>query len=171
MKILAVAALSRQPDLQVIGLGSGKADIAAAPGHDPIGEFQQLQNLFRIGSKLLKLGRRLRGMGELDQFHLVELVLPDQSTGILAVRTGFAPETGGIGGVTDRQVGTLEDLVAVDISHRYLGRGDEEDSGSASLKRSSSNLGSWPVAVMESRLTMKGWQHLHVPCCSVMPDA
>ena len=64
-------------------------------------------------------------------------------------------EAGGEGAVAQRQLLALEDLVRVVVGDGHLGGGDEEALRLALrvLKASSSNLGSWPVPVIVSRLT------------------
>jgi len=60
---------------------------------------EKLQNSLGVGEQLFQLlFRSFRG-GEFDQLDLVELVLPDQSTGVAAMTSGFGAETGCIGGV------------------------------------------------------------------------
>ncbi len=63
---------------------------------------------------------------ELDQLHLVELVLADQAAGVLAVGTGLRPEAGGVGRVIKRQGLLLQDLVLMDVGQGHLGRRDQE---------------------------------------------
>jgi hypothetical protein len=67
----------------------------------------------------------LIGRRELDQLHLVELVLSNQPADILAVRTGLAPETRRVGGVLDRQIAAVEDLAAMQVRQRHFGGRDE----------------------------------------------
>ncbi len=67
----------------------------------------------------------MRGMGDLDDLHFVELVKAVQSADILAVGTRLSPETGGIGHILHREVLAFEDGVAVDVGHRHLSRGNQ----------------------------------------------
>ena len=66
------------------------------------------------------LGRR-----ELHELDLVELVLADQPAHVRAVRAGFAAEARRVGGVLQRQEPAVEDLAAIQIRHRHLGRRDQ----------------------------------------------
>ena len=66
------------------------------------------------------------GQGELDQLHLVELVLADQAPDILAVGAGLGAETGSVGGVTEGQVLGRENFIPVDVGDRHLGGGHQE---------------------------------------------
>ena len=55
----------------------------------------------------------------------MELVLTDEPAHILAVRPGFAAEAWRVRGVTDWQQAAVEDLAAVQIGQRHLGRGHQ----------------------------------------------
>src|SRR2546427_173904 len=45
---------------------------------------------------------------------------------MLALRAGSPPEAGRVCGVGERQLGAVEDLVAMQVRQRHLGRGHEE---------------------------------------------
>ena len=49
----------------------------------------------------------------------------EDAAGVLAGRAGLAPEARRVGRVADRQLGGLEDLVAVEVRDRDLGRRDQ----------------------------------------------
>ena len=66
-------------------------------------------------------------MDELDQLDLVELVAALDAAGVAAGRHLLAPEAGGEGDVADRQLGAVDDLVAVEVGDRHLGGGDEPE--------------------------------------------
>src|SRR5216117_2816435 len=72
-------------------------------------------------------GKDTRGLLRVHQLHLVELVHAQQAARVLAVRTGFPPEAGRVCGVGERQLGAVEDLVAMQVRERHLGRGHEEE--------------------------------------------
>ncbi len=86
---------------------------------------EHLQDFFGIGQQRLEFGKRGFRRGELDQFHLVELMLPDEASGVAPVRAGLGAETGGIGGVFDRQLPLFQRLVAVDVGNRHFGGRDQ----------------------------------------------
>jgi hypothetical protein len=52
---------------------------------------------------------------------------PDEPAGVLAVRARLAAKARRVGDVGPRQVGRVQDLVAVQIGDRHFGRGDEEE--------------------------------------------
>src|SRR2546430_308911 len=66
------------------------------------------------------------GTRESYQLHFVELMHAQQTARILAGGPRFAPEARGVGGVAERQLGAVEDLVAMQVGERNFGRGDEE---------------------------------------------
>ena len=66
---------------------------------------------------------------DLDQLHLVELVLSDVAPGVLAVGSGLGAEAGGEGGVADGQLLLTQDLLAVEVGDRHLGGGDQVGRG------------------------------------------
>ncbi len=61
-----------------------------------------------------------------DQFHLVELVNPDQTTCVFSVSSGLAPKARRERHVPERQSIAVEDLSAVQVGQRNLCRGNEE---------------------------------------------
>jgi hypothetical protein len=65
------------------------------------------------------------GVHEREQLDLLELVHPQDPAGVLAVRASLATEARRVPGVTDRQVGGVEELVHVQGGERDLGRPDE----------------------------------------------
>ena len=121
-----VEILPRQPDLDVVGLGRGKAHIPGAQDHHPVVQAQLLQHFFRIVQQTLQLVVGVLRQGELHQLHLVELVLANQAPDILAVGTRLGPETGGVGGVIQGQVLGRENFIPVDVGDRHLRGGDQE---------------------------------------------
>ena len=95
-------------------------------------------------------------MGKFYQFNLVELVLADQSAGILAVGTGFSPETGSIGRITDRQLRCLQDFAAVNIGYRNFSRRYQEIINPFQMEEIILKLRQLTGAVMLSLFTIKG---------------
>ena len=122
---LPVFLLARQPDLDVVGLGRREPHVAGAEDDRAIREPQPLQHRLGVdGQRLEHLVRLLRPrVGH--QLHLVELVLADESAYVRAVGAGFAAEAGGVGGVFQRQVATVENLVPVQVRQRHLAGRDE----------------------------------------------
>ena len=72
--------------------------------------------------ELSETGLRRRQLDELD---FVELVLADEAAHVLAVGARLAAETGRVGRVAQRQEALVQDLFAVEIGERHLGRRHE----------------------------------------------
>src|SRR5258706_28201 len=89
---LAVGVLSRQPNLEIVGLRGGKADVAGAQRHHAVGQLEPAQDRFGVRGKLFV---RLVGFGwmhDLHQLDLVELVVADHAARVLARRAGLGAE-------------------------------------------------------------------------------
>ena len=116
---------ARRPDLEVVLLRLDEAHLAGAHQQDAIGEPEALEE--DLGALGHPLERRRRVLRLLEQHHLdlVELVDAEDAAGVLAGRAGLAPEARRVRRVVDRQVGRLEDLVAVEVRDRDLGGGDQ----------------------------------------------
>ena len=122
---LPVAALARQPNLKVNGLGGGKAEVAAAEGHCPVGQFQAAQDGFRVAGEFVQGLPRQRRLDDLHQLHLLELVLAEDAARVLAVVAHLAAKARGVRHMAERQRGGVQDGVAHQVRHRRLGGGDE----------------------------------------------
>ena len=86
---------------------------------------EPLEEVLGAAGHPLERGRRVLGALEEDHLHLVELVDPQDPPRVLPGGARLAAEAGGVGGVADRELGGLEDLVAVEVRHRDLGRRDQ----------------------------------------------
>ncbi|MNV75139.1 hypothetical protein D3C71_1684070 [compost metagenome] len=73
-----------------------------------------------IGSHLLKLFIGSIRRGQLDQLHLVKLMLTDQSAGIAAGRACFRTETGAVSDEILGQIGYVQNLLTVIVRYRNL---------------------------------------------------
>jgi len=62
---------------------------------------------------------------ELDEFYLIELVLPDQTAGVFAVGTRFAAKAGRIRCELLRQCSSIQNLPVVEIGQRDFCRRDQ----------------------------------------------
>ena len=100
--------------------------VARTQGDDTIGYFQLLENAFRVLQKELQFIVGLLRQGEFDQLDLVELVLPNEPPGILAVGPCFRSKAGGISRVVEGQVVFLENFAVMEVGHRNFGCGDEK---------------------------------------------
>ena len=123
---LPVEVLTRQPHLDIIGLGRGKAHVPGAQHHHPVMQPQFLEDLLRVLQQTLQmLVGALRG-GELHQLHLIELVLADEAPDVLTVGAGLGAEAGRVSGIFEGQVVLLQDFVPVDVGHRHLRGGHQK---------------------------------------------
>ncbi len=122
---LAELALARQPDLDVVGLGRAEADIPGRERHDAVVDSQKLQNPLGVARELLQALEALLGLRVHDQLDLVELVLADDAARVLAEAAGLGPEAWRVGRHLHRQLGGVEDLVAVHVRDRHLGGRDQ----------------------------------------------
>ncbi len=115
--------MAGQPDLDIVGLGGRKTEIAARKGDHTIVQTEPLENRLGVTGQFLEPFGRVIRVHELDEFDLVELVLADEAPHIAPVRPGLGPKTRCEGAVAKRQDLFVEGLVAVDIGHRDLGGG------------------------------------------------
>ena len=122
---LPVLLLAGQPDFEVIALGRRKTDIASAKRHDAIGKVEFLQNDLGVMRQLLQRLVRFLWMDDLNEFDLVELVLPDHAPSVFAVASRFGPEARRMGSEPYRQLVSGDNLVANEIGERDLSRGDQ----------------------------------------------
>ena len=65
------------------------------------------------------------GVDDLYHFHFVELVLANQAARVFAVRTGFAAETGRMGGELDGQGIGRQDALAHGVGEGNFGGGNQ----------------------------------------------
>src|SRR5208283_1494762 len=63
---LAVEALPRQPDFQVVGPGRGEAHVAGAEQYAAIGQAEEFEDAFGVTRQPLVLGVRVLRAAELD---------------------------------------------------------------------------------------------------------
>ena len=106
----------------IVGLGRREAHVARAQQHRAVRQAEAHQHLLGVPRQRLELVVGPLGRRELDELDLVELVLPDQAAHVGAVRSRLAAEARRVGGVTQRQLAAVEDLVAMQVGQRHLGR-------------------------------------------------
>ena len=90
-----------------------------------IGQAKELQTPLGLGDHALELVHRVLGLGELDHLDLVELVNADDATRVAAGRASLLAEAGREGGVPERQLVAVENLVPVNVGEHDLSRGDK----------------------------------------------
>ena len=88
-------------DFEVERQGGREAQIAAAESQDAPRQLKCLNERADVRDHLLERCVGVLRPIDADDLHLVELVQAVEPTHILAVRTGFAAETGGVGRVAD----------------------------------------------------------------------
>ena len=122
---LAVAALPRQPGLEVVFLRGRGAKVVHRDVHDAVGDLERLQQPLLDREQPLVLLRRLPRLDEREHLDLVELVHAEDAAGVLARGAGLAAEAGGEAGVAERQLAPSQDLAAVQRRQRHLGGAGE----------------------------------------------
>ncbi len=115
---LEPAVHTRGVHLDVERAGGRVADVAGAQVQDPVGEPQVADGALGPGHDLCVHvgGLRRRAVGQ--QLDLVELVHPEQATGVLAGRAGLTAEAAGVGHEPPGQVRLVVDLVAAQGGER-----------------------------------------------------
>ena len=103
----------------------GEAHLAGAHQQHPVGQPEALEEDLGAFGHPLERGVRVLGPLEQDHLDLVELVDAEDAARVLAGGAGLAPEAGRVRGVADRQLGRVEDLVAVQVRDRDLGGRDQ----------------------------------------------
>ena len=114
-----------RPDLDVVGLGGGKTDVAGAELQDAVGQSQLLADVLGVMGEFLQLVIGGLRLDELVKLHLIELVAALDAARVFAGGHLFPAETGGIGDVVYGQSARRQDFIAVQVGQRYFGGGDE----------------------------------------------
>ena len=142
-----IGILSRQPDLNIVGLGGVCSQIAGTQHNGAEGEPQADQDVFGIGGEFVQFLVALFGPGELDQLYLLELMLADDAANVAAIGAGLAAETRGVGAKLDRQVVFLQRFVAVNVGDGNLRGGDQPEIAVLAFEQVGSELGELRGAV------------------------
>ena len=91
-------------DLEIVGQRRGERHVAAAQAQNAVGQPQRPDDRLHVRHHAVERFVRRFGQAQLHDLDLVELVQAVQSAHVLAVRTGFAAEAGGVGGHLHREV-------------------------------------------------------------------
>jgi hypothetical protein len=118
---------ARGPDLQVVLDHGREGQVPGAHLDHPVGKVEGLEHVLRVGEQPDELVHGGLGPDELHQLDLVELVAALDAPRVAPGGHLLAAEAGGVGDVLDGQGGAVQDLVAVQVRHRHLGRGDEPE--------------------------------------------
>ena len=97
-----------------------EAGVARRERQHAVGNLEPLQHRLGVRGEQRVFARTLLGSHQPDQLDLVELVHADQAARVLAVRARLAAEARRVGRHRDRQIGRVEDLVAVDVGDRHF---------------------------------------------------
>src|SRR5690606_10770014 len=89
---LAIRVLGRQPHLEVVALRRARAEVGRHVLDDAVVQPEPLQHLLGVLGEHLELRERALGRHHAHELDLVELVLADDASDVLAVRTRFATE-------------------------------------------------------------------------------
>src|SRR5579885_292312 len=122
---LPIAALRRQPDLEIIGLGAAEADVGAAEGDRPVRQLQALEHFLGMARQLLEHRVGIRRTHDLHQLHLVELVAADHAARVLAGRARLGPEARRVADILQRQGLGRHDLLAHQIGDGHFRSRDQ----------------------------------------------
>src|SRR5690606_16324548 len=105
---------------------------------------------------------------ELYQFHLLELVLPDNAPYVTAIRAGFASKAGAEGTVAERERVARQRLVAIKIRHRHFRGRDQPQIGAFNMEEILGELRQLACAEEARRIHQKGREALGVPVLASM---
>ena len=123
---LHIPTVRRHPDLNVVGLGGGEAQIAGGETDHTVRQTQHLQNTLRVVGQGLQLVVGGLRIGKLDQLHFIELVLTDQTPGIATRGACLRTEAGGIGTEFHRQLTAFQNIAPVNIGDGHFRCGNQE---------------------------------------------
>src|SRR5699024_1883987 len=151
-----VVAVARQPHFNVVCLGRAESDVPGTEQHSSMGDAEEVQYVFGMVGHLFQGIPGIFRAFETDHLHFVELVEADQPARILPAEPASLLKQAVwavnlTGSSSSASVSSLWKLVSVtsDVGMVYI-------SMSSTLKRSSSNLGSWPVENIASPRTICG---------------
>ena len=125
-------------------------------------ELEAAEDFFGAPSQVFQLCIGVLGSGEVDQLHLVELMLANESPRVFAVGSGFAAEAGSIGRQPNRQLGRLQGFSRENVGDRDLGRGNQPVVRPFHLEQIAGELGELTRPRQAGRIDHKGRQHFQV---------
>src|SRR6202008_4880936 len=83
-----------QPHFQVVRLRGSETHVPGAEQHGTVMQTQLLQNAFRVAHQRFMLLVAFLRMRELEQFHFLKLVLPEDPAGVFSRGAPFGAEAG-----------------------------------------------------------------------------
>ncbi len=93
-----------------------------AKNHRPVWQTELLEDLLGIRRERLKFVVALLRSRELDEFHLLKLMLADDAAHVAAIRTRFTSEARRIRREPERKLVAIDRLVAEQVRDGNLGR-------------------------------------------------
>ena len=113
-----VGILTGKPHFKIIGFGSRETQVPGTQFHHPVMQVKFFKDGFGVFDQFIKLCGRFLRSAKFDQLHFIELVLPNQSLRVFALRTRLSPEARSVGGITDGQRLLFQNFIAMKISNR-----------------------------------------------------
>src|ERR1041385_457984 len=115
------------PDLEVVGARRAEPGVAARELDHPVRQAEAPEHPLGVAGQELVLRLARLGTAEPDQLDLVELMHPEEPAGVLSRRARLPAEARRECHERRGQRGRLENLVPVQVGHRHLGGGNEEE--------------------------------------------
>ena len=115
-----------------------------------------------MGGQFLQLLVRILRFAEFDQLNLIELMLANQTSRILAVGACFTAKTGSRGNEVHGEVFFRQDFIRENIGHGNLGGGNQKVVGSFHMKQFGFKLGQIARSKEAAAVGHKGWEDLQI---------
>ena len=119
--------LAGSPQLEIVALGCGKAHVAAAELKNAVVQPKSLEDRLSLADENLQLLEARIGMDEIHHLDLVELVDSQHAARHFAGASRLAAETRRVCRKLDGQILGLENVVAVEVRDRHLGRRNQPE--------------------------------------------
>ena len=99
---------------------------------------------------------------EFDQLNLIELMLANQTSRILAIGACFTAKAGSVGDEIHGEVFCRQDFIREDIGHGNFGGGNQKVVGSFHMKQVGFKLGQVARSKEAAAVGHKGWEDLQI---------
>ncbi len=116
----------RGVDFQVVALGGTETEVTLTEGEAVVGEAELFEEHFTEAGEFFVVFVAAFRVGEVNHFHLVELVQAEKTAGVLTVATGFAAEAGRVGADALRKFRFRNHFAGVEVGQRHFCSRDEE---------------------------------------------
>ena len=121
-----------------------------------------MQHRLSVSTELLETIPRFLWPNKLNQLHLVELVLPNQTSNIAPMRTCFSAEAGCGGAVANGEFRLVESLVPIEVGQRHLGGRCQVEVEIFDVKQIVGEFRKLTSAKERGRVDQVGWDDLGV---------